>query len=580
MEGLKMNENNAPAKVRLLAIYAYLAMIVAGVKAKYPILGAFGTGSGKSLGIPMWLAKALNLRVLVAVPRVLNTEDNMKNAQAIWGDSSDQGFGCASSKSKRNVRSASVVYATYQSAIRIFQDFDYVIVDEIHERNAWSDILIAILLQKKASHSLLSATVNEGFWKAYYAQFEQKLGVAKGETRKFAIEKCGPIGQNTTYDIANWLKTQKSNTLVFLSDKSKIEEIQTALKGKTSLTVFPLHSDLEPEERAVFFQDHKNGYICLATNIAQAGITPQKLDQVLITGEKYSPMLINGQNGIGLQAISKADFDQQAGRAGRMSDGKAYWTSNVDYDNLPEFDTPEILKKTPESILLECLNLGIELSKLKLPTPLPSEVILAAYQELIRLGAIDTQGLTSLGKAMLNLQLSPIAAKIVIEDNYSKESCIMATVLDQWENISILKIGEKQPVNVLEYATTNGVNSEKSDIITIANALACADYDPTHKLSYRTRTALIDTFKAVKKITGKDYGKNANVFIHDDKAAILRRAMKKADISYGSFRMEGVSGNICSKSRVNVTGQAIVHGKVTSFKTRRGTITLLVGVTI
>ena len=121
-----MNENSAPAKVRLLAIYAYLAMIVAGVKAKYPILGAFGTGSGKSLGIPMWLAKALNLRILVAVPRVLNTEDNMKNAQAIWEDSTDKGFGCASSKSKRNVRSASVVYATYQSAIRIFQDFDYV----------------------------------------------------------------------------------------------------------------------------------------------------------------------------------------------------------------------------------------------------------------------------------------------------------------------------------------------------------------------------------------------------------------------------------------------------------------------
>lgn len=575
-----MNENSAPAKVRLLAIYAYLAMIVAGVKAKYPILGAFGTGSGKSLGIPMWLAKALNLRILVAVPRVLNTEDNMKNAQAIWEDSTDKGFGCASSKSKRNVRSASVVYATYQSAIRIFQDFDYVIVDEIHERNAWSDILIAILLQKKMGHSLLSATVNEGFWKAYYAQFELKLGVAKGETRKFAIEKCGSIGPNSAYNIANWLATQNRNTLVFLSDKSKIEEIQSALKGKTNMTVFPLHGDLEPEERAVFFQDHKDGYICLATNIAQAGITPKALAQTLITGEKYSPMLINGQNGIGLQPISKADFDQQAGRAGRMSDGKCFCTSNVDYDNLPEFDTPEILKKTPESILLECLNLGIELSKIKLPTPLPNEVILAAYQELIRLEAIDEKGLTSLGKAMLNLQLSPIAAKIVIEDSYSKESCILATVLDQWENISILKIGEKQPINVLEYATTNRVNSDVSDVISIANALSAADYDPTHKLSYRTRTALIDVFKSVKKITGKDYGKNANVFIRDDKAALLKRAMKKVDVSYGNFRLEGVSGNICSKSRVNVSGQDIVHGKVTSFKTRRGVITLLVGVTI
>jgi ATP-dependent helicase HrpB len=86
-----------------------------------------------------------------------------------------------------------------------------------------------------------------------------------------------------------------------------------------------------------------------------------------------------------------------------------------DFEARTEQETPELLRADLASIVLELRASGIDLASLAWLDAPPEKAIAAAENLLTRLDALDPQGVTDVGRAMLRLPLHPRLARVVIE---------------------------------------------------------------------------------------------------------------------------------------------------------------------
>lgn len=165
--------------------------------------------------------------------------------------------------------------------------------------------------------------------------------------------------------------------------------------------------------------------IVLATNIAETSLTIEGIVYVIDAGfckqNSFNPR--TGMESLIVSPVSKAQANQRAGRAGRMSAGKCFrlYTAWSFSNELDETTIPEIQRTNLGSVVLMLKSLGIDdLINFDFMDPPPPETLIRALEHLYALGALNDDGdLTKMGRRMAEFPVDPMLSKCILQsENY------------------------------------------------------------------------------------------------------------------------------------------------------------------
>ena len=355
------------------------------------------------------------------------------------------------------------------------EKYNYIILDEIHERSIHTDILMMIckdLIMNKKRKDLKLIIMSATLDPKKYMEYFNTNALIKIQGRKFPIkvyniaeekEENIYLNKNTNnykvndyYDlISKYIdrclncilqiilsekeEDKTGDILVFLPGQEDIEDLQELLKSKKEeintelpnrnnieFKVLPLFGSLPSNQQLKIFRPMKNKLgknirkIILATNIAETSLTIKNIKFIIDSGffkmRKFYPKL--NIDTLKVTKISKNSALQRAGRAGRESPGICFRLYTQDeYKNFLEQTEPEILRINLRNISLQLFSIGYSnFNEIDFIDKPPMDNFNNAFDDLISYGALDKENksITSLGKKMAILPMDPIYSLILI----------------------------------------------------------------------------------------------------------------------------------------------------------------------
>jgi len=420
-------------------------------------------GAGKTTALPLALLDESWLegrKILMLEPRRLAVRASAARMAQMLGERVGERIGYQIKMDSVQSPQTQILIVTEGILTRKLQsdpsleDVALVIFDEFHERSLHADLSLALALESQAvlredlKLLIMSATLNT-------TALSQLLGdapIIQSEGRAFPVERIY-LDQNTPQpkprEIASYvakrvlrcLEQEEGNILVFLAGMRQIKAVEKLLyEAKHPDTLIaPLYGNLskEAQDRAIQSPPRGKRKVVLSTNIAQTSLTIEGITMVIDSG-LHNVSLFNpfsGMDKLETQFISEDAAIQRAGRAGRLSAGRAYhlWhASRI----LPEHDTPEILSADLSQLLLELALWGCpDPATLHwLDTP-PTTAVHHAKSLLIQLGALDEAGhITPHGEAMSRYGLHPRLAHMMLrakEQNLTYEASLLAVLITE-----------------------------------------------------------------------------------------------------------------------------------------------------
>ena len=343
------------------------------------------------------------------------------------------------------------------------QEYDCVIVDEVHERSMNCDLILGFLarmlsdrerLLKERGRPLkvvvMSATLDSGELRTFFEkglrshrpdhgsqETEQSVVLEHVQGRQYPVtisyvsRPAEDIYTEAVDRIAT-LHTREplpGDMLVFLTGQEDVETVCTLLAEKATtlsaqvpaLWILPLYAALGPtQQRTVFEPTPKNTRkIIVATNIAESSVTIPGIRIVIDNG---LVKVKEHRSGLGLDSllvkpISKSAAIQRKGRAGREGPGKCVRLYTEDsYLGLEQDNTPEILRSDLAGVVLTMKARGIDdVVGFPLLSPPPKGSLRVALLQLLRLGAIGEDGaIAEVGRQLARLPLPPALARVLI----------------------------------------------------------------------------------------------------------------------------------------------------------------------
>ena len=355
------------------------------------------------------------------------------------------------------------------------EKYNYIILDEIHERSIHTDILMMIckdLIMNKRKHDLKLIIMSATLEPKKYMEYFYTNTLIKVQGRKFPIkvyniseekEENNNLSKNNLikdkendyYDlISKYIdrclncilqivlsekeEDKNGDILVFLPGQEDIEDLQELLKSKKEeilnelpnnnieFKVLPLYGSLPSNQQLKIFRPLKNKKgktirkIILATNIAETSLTIKNIKYIIDSGffkmRKFYPKL--NIDTLKVTQISKNSALQRTGRAGRESAGICYRLyTQEEYKNFNEQTEPEILRINLRNISLQLFSIGYNnFNEINFIDKPPMDNFSNAFDDLISFGALDKENknITSLGKKMAILPMDPIYSLILI----------------------------------------------------------------------------------------------------------------------------------------------------------------------
>ncbi|KAJ5990440.1 hypothetical protein N7522_010647 [Penicillium canescens] len=349
-------------------------------------------------------------------------------------------------------------------------DVSHVVVDEVHERSLDTDFLLALLrdvlrYRKDLKVILMSATLDAGIFMNYFGS-QRSVGLVNIPGRTFPVEDyylddvirdtgfapeladewddeetprgeetlgkaLRSVGMGINYDliastvqyIDAQLGDQPGGILIFLPGTLEIDRCLTAVKRIPNTHPLPLHASLLPAEQRRVFQSPPKGKrkIIAATNVAETSITIEDVVAVIDTGRVKETSYDPKDNMVRLQEVwaSQAACKQRRGRAGRVRAGTCYklYTRKAE-SNMAQRPDPEIRRVPLEQLCLSVKSMkGIEDVATFLAntiTPPESIAVEGALNFLHRVGALDHDRLTALGRYLSMIPADLRCAKLMI----------------------------------------------------------------------------------------------------------------------------------------------------------------------
>jgi ATP-dependent RNA helicase DDX35 len=224
--------------------------------------------------------------------------------------------------------------------------------------------------------------------------------------------------------------------LVFLTGKDDIDVVSQMISDKVDetyskngdLRILPLHGGLHHEEQMKVFSSDKNSRsVILSTNIAEASVTIPGIAYVVDSGfvklKYYNP--VTSMESLIITPISQASADQRAGRAGRITNGKAYRLYTFDsFSSLSKQSIPEMQRSDLSTVILQLKSIGIEnVLYFDFLSPPSAELMTRALELLYSLNALDDYGRLTIpfGMQIAEFPLDPLLSTCLL--NSGKFAC-------------------------------------------------------------------------------------------------------------------------------------------------------------
>jgi ATP-dependent helicase HrpB len=438
-------------------------------------------GAGKTTALPLALLDEPWLegkKIIMLEPRRLAVRSSASRMAELLGEKVGERVGYQIKMDSMQSKKTQILIVTEGVLTRKLQhdpsleDVALIIFDEFHERSIHADLSLALALESQAilredlKILIMSATLNT----SAISELLDHAPIVQSEGRAFPVERFYldpttplPTKRELPFYVhkrlLKLLEVEEGNILVFLSGVREIKSVEKLLKESKldHVEIAPLYGNLtkEAQDRAIKAPPKGRRKVVLATNIAQTSLTIDGIKIVVDSGIQnisvFSPL--SGMNKLERQFISQDSATQRAGRAGRLSAGKAYhlWHESK---ILLKHDVPEILQADLSQLLLDLALWGNEsIDEFRwMDTPPPS-AIGHAQKLLKQLGALNKQGvITSHGKAMSHFGLHPRLSHMMIkakELNLEYEASLLCVILTEKDFINSRFADIKERVSLL-----------------------------------------------------------------------------------------------------------------------------------
>lgn len=420
-------------------------------------------GAGKTTALPLalldepWLT---NRKIIMLEPRRLAVRSSASRMAELLGEKVGQRIGYQIKMESVQSKETQILIVTEGILTRKLQSdpslegVALIIFDEFHERSLHADLSLALTLESQTilredlKILIMSATLNS----SAISKMLDNAPIITSKGRSFPVESVY-LDPSTTQPskkelpfyihslLLRILEEEEGNILVFLAGVREIKTIERLIQGSKLKDIYisTLYGNLtkEAQDRAIKAPPTGVRKIVLSTNISQTSLTIEGIKVVVDSGFQnvsvFNPF--SGMNRLENRPISQDSATQRAGRAGRLSAGKAYhlWHKSK---ILLAHDIPEILQADLTQLLLELALWGNDdihsLSWMDLP---PNTALTHAKKLLHQLGALDKNNLiTSHGERMGAYPMHPRLAHMMLkarELDFSYEASLLAVLISE-----------------------------------------------------------------------------------------------------------------------------------------------------
>jgi len=459
-------------------------------------------GAGKTTALPLALLDEPWLKgkkIIMLEPRRLAVRASASRMAELLGEKVGQRVGYQIKMDSVQSKETQILIVTEGILTRKLQhdpsleDIALIIFDEFHERSIHADLSLALALESQAvlredlKLLIMSATLNT----SAISELLDHAPIVQSQGRAFPVERFYldpttplPTKKELPFYVhkrlIKLLEMEEGNILVFLSGVREIKTVEKLLNESklTNVDISTLYGNLskEAQDRAIKAPTKGKRKVVLSTNIAQTSLTIEGIKIVVDSGIQnvsvFSPL--SGMNKLERQFISQDSAIQRAGRAGRLSAGKAYhlWHKSK---ILLKHDVPEILLADLTQLVLDLALWGNdEIDNFTWMDTPPASAIGHAKKLLQQLGALESEALapniaklkpsvpkiaiTEHGKAMSRFGLHPRLSHMMLkgkELGASYESSLLCAVLTEKDFISNRSSDIKERITILHELNSN-----------------------------------------------------------------------------------------------------------------------------
>ncbi|KAG7455080.1 hypothetical protein MATL_G00252680 [Megalops atlanticus] len=466
-------EEAGPGLGAELPVDAHRERVVSAVEAARVTVIAGETGCGKTTRIPRFLLEGrvrggdgAHCNILVTQPRRISAVSVAHRVAHELGPDLRRCVGYqVRLESRPPERSGgALLFLTVGVLLRKLQGnrslrgVSHVLVDEVHERDVNTDLLLALLRSALQDNPhlrvvLMSATGDTARLARYFGgcQVLRVPGFMHPVRERYLEEVLREMGRplpppsqpdsdrkeeddatpdlDLVADVIEHIHTrgEPGAVLCFLPGWQDIREVQQNLEERpwrNTALILPLHSSMGVSDQQAVFQHPPDGQrkIVLATNIAETSITIDDIVHVVDVGAQkeqyYDPR--TKVSCLDTVWVSRSNVTQRRGRAGRCQPGHSYHLfPRQRLDTMPAFPVPEILRTPLENLVVQAKihsphSKAVHFLSQVLDSP-DKAAVQEAVSNLREIGVLDgAENLTPLGERIACLSCDPRLGKVLV----------------------------------------------------------------------------------------------------------------------------------------------------------------------